>query len=314
MSLLATSLVLTTSTAGAASSHAPVRMPNVIGRTRAQLYAIMGHDALYFSTKGPGSSDGKWRTVAAQSPAAGKLVGWHSTVRITTSLQAYHGRRAVPRLLGLSRAQVYAAMRRAALYFTTRGPGSAGGTWVVVRRQSPAPGTLVAWHSTVVVTTSLTKPRPKPVVKVIVKTKPKPRPTPTTTTTKVAPTTTSTTSTTTTTYPGETTTTTSSTSTTTSTTTTTVPVTTTTIKRSKARDFRVGIATWYNFIPGRCATWYLPLGTRITVHDLTNGKSIVCRATDREGSHGNRVVDLSESQFAQLTPLWHGVLRVKVTW
>jgi len=290
-------------------------MPDVVGRTRAQLYAIMHRDALYFSTRGPGSSDAKWRTVAAQSPAAGKLVAWHSTVRITTSLQAFHGRRAVPRLLGLSKAQVYAALRRANLYFTTRGPGSAGGAWVVVRRQSPAPGTLVAWHSTVVLTTSLTRPRPKPVIKVVVKTKPKPKPTSTTTTTtKVAPTTTSTTSTTTTTYPGETTTTTSSTSTTTSTTTTTVPVTTTTIKPSKARDFRVGDATWYNFIPGRCATWYLPLGTRITVHDLTTGKSIVCRATDREGTHGNRVVDLSETQFAQLTPLWHGVLRVKVTW
>jgi rare lipoprotein A (peptidoglycan hydrolase) len=76
----------------------------------------------------------------------------------------------------------------------------------------------------------------------------------------------------------------------------------------------VGIATWYNFVPGRCATWYLPLGTRVTVRDLATGKSIVCRATDREGTHGDRVVDLSETQFAELMPLWRGVIRVKVSW
>ena len=316
MSLVATSLVFTTSSVGAASSHAPVHMPNVVGLTRAQLYATMRHDELYFSTRGPGSSDGKWRTVAAQSPAPGKLVAWRSTVRITTSLSAYRGPRAVPRLLGLTQAQVYAAMRRADLYFTTRGPGSAGGTWLVVRRQTPAPGTRVAWHSSVLLTTSLTRPRPKPV-----RAKPKPKPAPTkttTTTTKTHPistttSTTSTTSTTTTTYSGETTTTTSSTSTTT-TTTTTVPTTTTTLKRSESRDFRLGVATWYDFVPGRCATWYLPLGTRVRVRDLATGKVIVCRATDREGARGDRVVDLSETQFAQLTPLWHGVLRVRVSW
>src|ERR1700691_312521 len=93
MSLLPISLVLTTSPAGASSGHAPVRMPNFVGRSRAQVYVIMRRDALYFSTKGPGSSNATWRTVAAQSPAPGKLVAWHATVSITTSLAAYHGRR-----------------------------------------------------------------------------------------------------------------------------------------------------------------------------------------------------------------------------
>jgi beta-lactam-binding protein with PASTA domain len=275
-------------------------MPNVVGRTRAQLYSIMRRDALYFNTKGPDSSNGKWRTVAAQSPAPGKLVPWHATVTITTSMRSYRGARAVPRLIGLTKAEVYASMRKADLYFVTRGPGSAGGTWVIVRAQSPAPGVQVAWRSTVVLTTSVTRPTLKPVRKVTTTTiKPRP-PRPVTTTT----------STTTTTYPGETTTTTSSTSTTT----TTLPTTTTTIKRSRARDFRVGIATWYSYIPGRCATWYLPLGTRVTVRDLATGRTVVCRATDREGSHGDRVVDLNEAQFAQLSPLWRGVVRVKVSW
>jgi hypothetical protein len=92
------------------------------------------------------------------------------------------------------------------------------------------------------------------------------------------------------------------------------PTTTTTVKRSRANDFRIGVATWYSYIPGRCATWYLPLGTVVRVRDLATGKVVKCRATDREGSHGNRVVDLDAAQFAQLTPLWHGVLRVRVSW
>jgi hypothetical protein len=36
--------------------------------------------------------------------------------------------------------------------------------------------------------------------------------------------------------------------------------------------------------------------------------------TDRENAGGNHVVDLSETQFAQLEPLWRGVISVKVTW
>ena len=61
--LLASSLVVTTPYAGAATAHAPVRMPDLVGRSRAQLYAIMRHDALYFNTRGPGSSNASWRTV-----------------------------------------------------------------------------------------------------------------------------------------------------------------------------------------------------------------------------------------------------------
>ena len=79
-------------------------------------------------------------------------------------------------------------------------------------------------------------------------------------------------------------------------------------------NFKVGVATWYNYVPGRCATWYLPKGTRITVLDLGSGRSITCVITDRENHSGNHVVDLNESQFAQLEPLAKGVISVKVSW
>jgi len=87
-----------------------------------------------------------------------------------------------------------------------------------------------------------------------------------------------------------------------------------TTARPALADFRVGVATWYSYIPGRCATWYLPMGTRINVEDLDTGKVISCVVTDREAAHGNRVVDLSETQFAQLAPLGVGVVPVRVTW
>jgi beta-lactam-binding protein with PASTA domain len=327
--VLAMSLVLIAPLdAGASSGHAPRHMPRLVGLARAQVYAVMKADQLYFQTRGPGSANGTWAAVAVQSPAPGTLVAWHSQATLTTSLRASHAARAVPRLIGLSRAQTFAAMKRAGLYFQTRGSGSSTGRWVVVVRQSPRPGTRVAWHAEVRL--SVSTHRPRPVVKSVTAAKrttttlrhPTATTTlrrPTTTTTRpVVKSTTTTTNTTvpvsTTTYPGEVTTTTTPTTTTTvRVTTTTVRVTTTTVKQAPVR-YRIGVATWYSYFPGRCATWYLPMGTRITVRDLDNGRTIHCVVTDREGAHGNRVVDLNEAQFSQLAPLHVGVIRVKVSW
>ena len=293
--------------AGASTSHAARPMPRLIGLTRARVYAVMRADGLYFQTKGPGSNNATWRVVVAQSPKPGTLVPWHFQATLSTSLASPHGSRRVPRLIGLSRARTYAVLRRAQLYFTTSGPGSSSGRWVVVLHQRPAPGTRVRWHATLHLSVSTT--RPKPTVKQkrpVTTTTMKKRPTPTTT---VA--TTSTVPASTTTYAGETTTTTL----TPPTTTTTRKVTTTTLKKVVTpRRYRIGDATWYNYFPGRCATWYLPKGTRITVRDLKTGKTIHCIVTDREAAHGNRVVDLSETQFVQLAPLPQGVIWVKVSW
>ena len=79
-------------------------------------------------------------------------------------------------------------------------------------------------------------------------------------------------------------------------------------------DFKLGVATWYSYVPGDCATWYLPKGTRITVLDLGTGRSITCIITDRESHMSNHVVDLDETQFAELEPLSKGVISVKVSW
>lgn len=326
---LALSMVLVTPLdVGALSAHAPRHVPRLVGLSRERVFAIMRADQLYFSTTGPGSATGHWLEVTAQSPAPGTVVAWHALVHLTVTTRSPRGPRPVPRLTGLSRARTFLAMKRAGLYFSTRGPGSLTETWVVVLHQSPAPGTRVAWHATVELTVGTHRARP-PVKRV------RPESDPTTTvhhpTTTVVRRTTTTTTTAvatttvpvpTTTSPGTTTTSTNSTTTapgattTLHPTTTTVHPTTTTTPKAKirAKRFRVGVATWYEYFPGRCATWYLPFGTRVVVRDLATGRSITCVVTDREVARGSRVVDLSREQFAQLAPLWRGVVDVEVSW
>jgi rare lipoprotein A (peptidoglycan hydrolase) len=314
---LALSLVFTAPLdAGAAPVHAPRHMPRLIGLSRAQVFATMKSAQLYFATRGPGSATGTWTVPVAQKPAPGTMVAWHSQARLIVAKTSAHAPRRVPRLIGLSRARTFAAMKRAQLYFRTRGPGSSTGKWIVVLHQSPAPKTLVAWHSVVTLTVSTKRPKPRPTVRRTTTTTV--RRTTTTTLKKATATSTSTTTTvpvTTTTYPGETTTTTVTppTTTSTSTTTTTVRVTTTTVRKRPGR-YRIGVATWYSYVPGHCATWYLPFGTRIRVLDLKTGHSVTCIVSDREAAHGNRVVDLSETEFAKLAPLRVGVIAVKVSW
>ncbi len=77
---------------------------------------------------------------------------------------------------------------------------------------------------------------------------------------------------------------------------------------------RVGIATWYDWHPGQCATSYLPHGTRIWIRDLDTGRVISCVVTDTQAYNPQRVVDLSQTQFAELAPLSTGIVRVEVSW
>jgi beta-lactam-binding protein with PASTA domain len=253
------------SSGAAVAAHAPVHMPNLIGRTRVQVYRIMRDDGLYFVTSGPGASSERWDNVVAQSPRPGVLITWHGEAHLRVELGRPRGPRAVPRLVGRTRAEVYAEMRRAQLYFRTVGPGSSNGSWTIAVAQSPAAGTRVAWRSQVTLHVAIRRTRAKA--------RPKARPK----------------------------------------TRHTSPVRAATHVVSGA-GYKIGVATWYNYFPGRCATWYLPKGTRIVVHDLTTGRSITCVITDREDHLGNHVVDLSETQFRELAPLWTGVISVKVTW
>ena len=144
-------------------------------------------------------------------------------------------------------------------------------------------------HAPTTVRHALPKPKPKP----------KPAVTPTTTTSTAV---TTTTDPTTTTIPGST------------TTTTTVHVTTTTKPKPKPARVKYGVATWYRWRPGQCATSYLPKGTHIKIRSLRTGRVAYCIVTDSQPYSKGRVVDLDVHQFVKLAPLSRGVEHVVVTW
>lgn len=77
---------------------------------------------------------------------------------------------------------------------------------------------------------------------------------------------------------------------------------------------RTGIATWYAWHPGQCASPFLPHGTLLTVTDLATHKTIQCLVTDTEAHNPGRVVDLSNYCFEQLGALSQGVILVRITW
>ncbi|HTT59704.1 MAG TPA: PASTA domain-containing protein [Acidimicrobiales bacterium] len=258
-------MLLTPGLAGA-SSHPAFRMPDLVGRSRLAVYRTMRHDGLYFVTHGPGSSDDRWNDVVSQSPAPGDMVRWHSeaSLSVRPGPPTAHAERVVPRLTGRSRAAVYAAMKSAALYFSTVGPGSSNGTWKMAVAQSPRAGTKVPWHSTVVVHVTTRAP----VVETAAKKSASPEGGTSTATNEVV----------------------------------------------SGANFKLGVATWYSYVPGQCATWYLPKGTVITVLDLATGRSITCTITDRDSDVDNHIVDLDAAQFAELEPLAKGLISVKVSW
>ena len=100
----------------------------------------------------------------------------------------------------------------------------------------------------------------------------------------------------------------------TTTTSTTVHVTTTTKPKPKPVRAKYGIATWYRWHPGQCATSYLRKGTHIKIRSLRTGRTVYCVVTDSQPYSRGRVVDLDVYQFSKLAPLSRGVEHVVVTW
>lgn len=74
-----------------------------------------------------------------------------STTAVAPSTVAGTGPRPVPNVIGMDQAQTFAAFKKAVLFFHTKGPGSAKGTWTTVVSTIPAPGTMVPYRSTIIV-------------------------------------------------------------------------------------------------------------------------------------------------------------------
>ena len=78
---------------------------------------------------------------------------------------------------------------------------------------------------------------------------------------------------------------------------------------------QTGQATWYETGHSGLTAAHptLPFGTRVTVINLSNGKSVTVVINDR-GPFGGRIIDLSPEAFSALAPLGQGVMQVRLTW
>ena len=204
-----------------------------------------------------------------------------------------HAYEAMPNFVGMGRSQVFHEMFTSQLYFKTTGLGANSSQWVRVVGELPAAGTRIQMFSTVTLEvtyapTAVTAVHRASVKKNTVRAVVRKSTVVKRRITTVAALTGS------------------------RSTISSRPTSRTSHPRPE--NSHVGVATWYSYIPGQCATWYIPRGTRINVEDLLTHKVISCVVTDLEASHGNRAVDLSETQFGELAPLSVGVVPVRVTW
>lgn len=97
----------------------------------------------------------------------------------------------------------------------------------------------------------------------------------------------------------------------------------TTVKRSptttsppvSSGNSQSGKASWYDQAPtGTCAHRTLPMGTIVTVTNVSNGKSVTCRVADRGPFVDGWIIDLAKDTFAQIAPTSSGVISVRITW
>jgi len=103
------------------------------------------------------------------------------------------------------------------------------------------------------------------------------------------------------------------------------------VSRSFNRNYRnqIGYASWYGGkFDGRrtssgeifnmdhltAAHRNLPLGTKVLVTNLDNGKSVIVKINDRGpfSEPGKRIIDLSKQAFKELSNLGKGIIKVKI--
>ncbi len=73
-------------------------------------------------------------------------------------------------------------------------------------------------------------------------------------------------------------------------------------------------ASGERFDPGALTAAHrtLPIGSKVRVTNLRNGRSVVVRINDRGPFHGNRVIDLSHEAARQIGMVQRGVARVQL--
>lgn len=77
---------------------------------------------------------------------------------------------------------------------------------------------------------------------------------------------------------------------------------------------QTGEASWYRAAGLSAAHRTLPFGTRVKVTNLADGRSITVVIRDRGPYVSGRIIDLSDTAFAELAALSRGVIQVKLEW
>jgi hypothetical protein len=67
-------------------------------------------------------------------------------------------------------------------------------------------------------------------------------------------------------------------------------------------------------VPNPCATWYLPVGTKVTVTNLDNGHTVTCTIVQRTGTDKTQAIVLDTPLFARLADLIEAPIPVRITW
>ncbi|MEA3463973.1 MAG: RlpA-like double-psi beta-barrel domain-containing protein [Patescibacteria group bacterium] len=78
----------------------------------------------------------------------------------------------------------------------------------------------------------------------------------------------------------------------------------------------VGRSSWYGYKNGNfAASPNFPKGSRLRVHNNDNGKFVDVKINDYgpdRKKHPDRVIDLDKTAFAQLAPIWQGMINVHI--
>jgi hypothetical protein len=254
-------------------------LPSLIGDSHAQAFATLKAAHLYFSTVGPGSSTSSWTRVVGQLPAAGTTVTLFSTIHLdvtSTPVVATHP-------VTHPRRRVHHVHRSPLTPMAdVRGQGFGFTNWVVRHRRFHLVVLRIGspagrWNDVLAQHPAPGTPV-APGAELIITVQ---RVVPAPAGQKALP--------------------------------QHSPVSTSAPRVVRHRAL-IGQATWYSNTPGHCASHYLHYGVKVWVRNTQTGRTITCVISDREGSGGLRVVDLSAADFSQLAPLARGVIPVRVWW
>lgn len=91
-----------------------------------------------------------------------------------------------------------------------------------------------------------------------------------------------------------------------------------TVAQAAQNPDQIGAASWYAIgLPNpdalTCASTTFPRGTHLRVHDLRNGREVVCLVNDYGPTPGTkRVIDLSRGSYSSLESLGSGTMPVEI--